>query len=140
MAVLENGEYTIEVALSGGSGRATVKSPTKLTVEEGSMKAEIEWSSSNYDYMQVGGKDYYPVKQEGNSTFIIDVEALDTDIEISAETVAMSKPHMIDYTLRFDSSTAKPVGGVSYALILSLTGAAVLMAGAAALIRRRLSK
>ena len=137
---LANGDYTIEVSLSGGSGRATVKSPANLTVSDRGMKAEIEWSSPNYDYMKIGENEYYPLNSEGNSTFLIDVETLDTDIQISAETVAMSKPHIIDYTIRFDSSTAKPVNGVSYALILSIIGVSVLIAGAAAYVKRRITK
>ena len=137
---LANGDYTIEVSLSGGSGRATVKSPANLTVSDDGMKAEIEWSSPNYDYMKIGENEYYPLNSEGNSTFLIDVETLDTDIQISAETVAMSKPHIIDYTLRFDSSTAKPVNCVSYALIFSIIGVSVLIAGAAAYVKRRITK
>ena len=103
---MNDGEYKIEVDLQGGSGKATVTSPTKLIVTDGKMQAEIEWSSSHYDYMEVDGKEYYPINTEGNSLFLIDVSELDTDIPIKAETLAMSEPHMIDYTLRFDSSTA----------------------------------
>ena len=117
---LADGEYTIEVTLTGGSGRAYVKSPTNL--------------------MKVGEREYTPVNTEGNSAFLIEVDALDSDIPVKAETVAMSRPHMIDYTLRFDSSTAKPVGGVSYTLLFSLIGAAALIAGGAALLRRRGSR
>ena len=103
---MNDGEYKIEVDLQGGSGKATVTSPTKLIVTDGKMQADIEWSSSHYDYMEVDGKEYYPINTEGNSLFLIDVAELDTDIPIKAETLAMSEPHMIDYTLRFDSSTA----------------------------------
>lgn len=137
---LENGAYTIEVVLTGGSGRASVKSPTELTVDESGMKAVIEWSSSHYDYMRVGDRDYYPVNQEGNSSFLIDVDALDTEIPVSAETLAMSEPHMIDYTLRFDASTAKPAGAASYGWVCWVIGAAAVVAGAAALLRRRMAK
>lgn len=105
--MLSDGNYKIDVATEGGSGRASVKSPTKLTVENGEMQAEIEWSSPNYDYMEIDGKEYYPINDGGNSKFLIDVMSLDSDITISAETVAMSQPHMIEYTLHFDSSTVK---------------------------------
>ena len=54
--------------------------------------------------MTVNGVDYTPVNDGGNSTFEIPV-TLDEDIAVSAETVAMSTPHTIDYTLHFDSST-----------------------------------
>ncbi len=105
--MLSDGEYSIQVKLQGGSGRATVKSPTKLTVEKGKMQAEIEWSSSHYDYMEVAEKPYYPVNKEGNALFVIDVAELDKDIPIKAETTAMSTPHTIEYTLHFPSETAE---------------------------------
>lgn len=102
-----DGEYTIEVALTGGTGRATVESPAKLMVGDGKMIAVIVWSSPNYDKMVVDGEEYSPVPRAGNSTFQIPVSALDKDLPIQAETTAMSEPHMIDYTLHFDSSTLK---------------------------------
>ena len=73
--------------------------------EDGVMVATIEWSSPNYDKMIVLGEEYLPINRAGNSTFIIPVPALDEDLAVQAETTAMSEPHMIDYTLRFDSST-----------------------------------
>lgn len=104
-ANLTDGDYQIAVALSGGSGKATVESPAKLIVEGGKMTAVIVWSSSNYDQMIVDGEQYLPVPRDGNSTFQIPVKAFDEDLPIQAETTAMSEPHMIDYTLHFDSST-----------------------------------
>ena len=104
-ANLADGEYTIDVTLQGGSGKATVDSPTKLTVKGGAMQAVIVWSSPNYDQMIVDGEQYLPVPRTGNSTFEIPVSALDEDLPIQAETTAMSEPHMIDYTLHFDSSS-----------------------------------
>ena len=65
---------------------------------------------SNYDKMTVDGVDYAPINDGGNSTFEIPV-TLDEDIAVSAETVAMSTPHTIDYTLHFDSSTMKEKSG-----------------------------
>ena len=50
---MTDGEYSVEVSLQGGSGKASVESPTKLIVEGGKMKAVIVWSSSNYDLMVV---------------------------------------------------------------------------------------
>ncbi|MCD7766333.1 MAG: hypothetical protein LUH53_07470, partial [Lachnospiraceae bacterium] len=46
-----DGEYAIEVTMTGGSGKASIESPTLLTVEDGQLYARITWSSSNYDYM-----------------------------------------------------------------------------------------
>lgn len=102
-----DGTYTCEVTLEGGSGRATVESPAALTVADGKMTATIVWSSPNYDYMLVDGKKYLPTNTEGNSTFEIPVSALDTALDVTADTVAMSTPHEIEYTLTFDSASLK---------------------------------
>ena len=100
------GEYTVAVSLDGGTGRATVESPARIVAaEDGSCTATIVWSSPNYDQMVVDDQKYLPVNDSGNSTFEIPVRAFDRDLEVQAETTAMSEPHMIDYKLRFDSST-----------------------------------
>ena len=39
--------------------------------------------------------------------FEIPVSVFDAEMEVTADTVAMSEPHEIDYTLNFDSTTAK---------------------------------
>ena len=102
-----DGSYTCEVTLEGGSGRATVESPAALTVADGKMTAAIVWSSPNYDYMIVDGEKYLPTNTEGNSTFEIPVAALDTALTVTAETVAMSTPHEIEYTLTFAADSLK---------------------------------
>lgn len=102
---LADGEYTVDVALEGGSGKASVDSPARLTVENGQAYAEIIWSSSNYDYMVVDGERYDMTNTEGNSTFVIPVTHFDRKMNVSADTTAMSVPHEIEYTLYFDSST-----------------------------------
>ena len=102
-----DGTYTCDVTLEGGSGRATVESPAALTVADGKMTATIVWSSPNYDYMLVDGEKYLPTNTEGNSTFEIPVAALDTALDVTADTVAMSTPHEIEYTLTFDSASLK---------------------------------
>ena len=102
-----DGTYTCEVTLEGGSGRATVESPAALTVADGKMTATIVWSSPNYDYMIVDSEKYLPTNTEGNSTFEIPVAALDTALNVTADTVAMSTPHEIEYTLTFDSASLK---------------------------------
>ena len=104
---LEDGTYTAEVTLEGGSGRATIESPATITVKDGVATASIVWSSPNYDYMIVDGEKLLPVNTEGNSVFEIPVASFDTALDVIADTVAMSKPHEIEYTLAFDSSTIK---------------------------------
>ena len=102
---LEDGTYTAAVTLEGGSGRASVESPATLTVADGSVTADILWSSSNYDYMKVDGVQYDPVNTDGNSEFQIPVLGFDYAMPVSADTTAMSTPHEIEYTLYFDSAT-----------------------------------
>ena len=98
-----DGSYTCEVTLEGGSGRATVDSPAALSVADGKMTATIVWSSPNYDYMIVNGEKYLPTNTEGNSTFEIPVSALGVPLSVVADTVAMSTPHEIEYTLTFSA-------------------------------------
>lgn len=100
-----DGTYTCEVTLEGGSGRATVESPAALTVADGKMTATIVWSSPNYDYMIVDSEKYLPTNTEGNSTFEIPITALDTPLDVVGDTVAMSTPHEIEYTLTFASAS-----------------------------------
>ena len=72
--------------------------------------ATIRWSSSNYDYMKVGGVRYDYVNEPGEkSTFVIPVASFDVPMDVIADTVAMSEPHEIEYTLTFDSSTIQAV-------------------------------
>ena len=97
-----DGEYSVNVTLEGGSGRASVTSPTKLVIADGKATATIEWSSSNYDYMIVDGEKYLNESEEGrNSVFTVPVTALDDKMEVIADTLAMGAPHEIDYTLTF---------------------------------------
>ena len=95
----------VPTVLEGGSGKASVENPVSITVKNGSVTAKIVWSSPNYDYMLVAGKKYTMTNTEGNSTFEIPVAEFDSKLEVTADTVAMSTPHEIDYTLQFDSST-----------------------------------
>jgi hypothetical protein len=108
---LADGTYTVAVTLEGGSGKASVSSPTTLTVENGKAYALIVWSSPNYDYMVVDDVKYETVNQEiglqGNSAFTIPVSGFDRKLSVKADTTAMSTPHEIDYTLYFDSSSIK---------------------------------
>ena len=102
----EDGEYSIQVDLEGGSGKATVTSPTILTVKDGQAYAQIQWSSSNYDYMIVDGEKYLPTNEEGmNSVYEIPILSMDGGMPVIADTVAMGAPHEIEYTLTFYSDS-----------------------------------
>ena len=102
---LADGRYMVEVQLAGGSGKAKVQSPAALYVEGGECTAVIGWSSKNYDYMKVEGEKYLPVPNEDNAAFRIPVLFFDRPMPVIADTVAMSEPHEIQYTLRFDSAS-----------------------------------
>ena len=106
-ADLEDGEYTIDVTLKGGSGKSTIVSPAALSVRDGQACARIEWSSPNYDYMKIGDETYYPVNDDGNSVFEIPVSVFNEAMEVVADTTAMGNPHEISYTLTFDLDSAE---------------------------------
>ena len=105
LSAVEDGSYTIELTMEGGSGRASIQSPTQITVADGAVTATLEWSSPNYDYMLVNGEKYLPVNTEGNSVFEVSVEALDAPLTMIGDTVAMSTPHEVEYTVTFHSET-----------------------------------
>ena len=106
-AALEDGIYTIELTLEGGSGKATITSPAELTVEDGKMVLTVEWSSPNYDYMLVGDEKFEPVNTEGNSVFEIPVASISEPLDVVGDTVAMSEPHKIEYTIVFDEESIR---------------------------------
>ncbi len=101
------GVYSSEVSLSGGSGKASVTSPCKIEVTGEGVFATIEWSSPHYDYMIVDGKKYERINEEGNSVFRIPIPGFDSQVNVIADTTAMSTPHEIEYTLSFGSANAK---------------------------------
>lgn len=106
---LADGTYEVEVTLTGGSGKASVASPAKITVSDEKIQATIIFSSANYDYVLVDGEKYLNEATEGNSTFTIPVSGFDWKMPVTADTTAMSTPHEIDYSLYFDSATITEV-------------------------------
>ena len=108
---LEDGTYIADGTLEGGSGRATISSPVELTVKDGQMTARIEFSSPYYDYMVVDGEKYEPENTEGNSQFTIPMAGFDAGVPVTADTIAMSEPHEIDYEIVLDSATLKSWDG-----------------------------
>lgn len=105
LSAVEDGSYTIELTMEGGSGRASIQSPAQLAIADGAATATLEWSSPNYDYMLVNGEKYLPVNTEGNSVFEVPVEVLDAPLTMIGDTVAMSTPHEVEYTVTFHSET-----------------------------------
>ncbi len=95
---------TVLLTLEGGSGKATVESPAVIKDIDGMKYVVIVWSSPNYDYMLLDGIKYLPVNEEGNSTFELPISDTDGVLNVIADTVAMSKPHEIEYTLTLKSN------------------------------------
>ena len=102
---LADGMYRIQATLTGGTGKAKIQSPLPLTVQDGQMLVTLIWSSANYDYMLVDGVRYDAVIEEGHSVFTVPVASLEEPFLVVADTVAMSTPHEIEYTITFDLST-----------------------------------
>ena len=111
--MVPDGDYAASVSLTGGTGKAYIESPCNVTVSGGKAVADIIWSSSNYDFMIVGGKTYYPISTENGSEFQIPVK-LGKEMKVQADTTAMSTPHLIEYTLTFnigdESETQEEMG------------------------------
>ncbi len=100
-AILEDGTYSVNVELQGGSGRATVDSVATVTVTDGQAMATIVWSSTHYDYMLVDGEKYLNENEGGNSTFTFPIDGVPCEMDVIGDTTAMSTPHEIEYTLVF---------------------------------------
>jgi len=97
---MDDGEYSIDVIMTGGSGKASVSSPALLIVKDGKAYVRLVWSSSNYDYMIVGNEKYLNLNEgEGNSTFEIPLTVMDAEMDVIADTTAMGTPHEVAYTL-----------------------------------------
>lgn len=131
---------SIEVGLEGGSGRATITTPAKVLATDDGYVLTIEWSSSNYDYMIYNGEKLLPVNTEGNSAFELKIASFDEPIEVTADTVAMSKPHEIDYKITFGEAMGEPARGRASSFDLkTMWFYPVIGAGIGLLIGRRLS-
>lgn len=93
---------TINVSLEGGTGKVLLITPTAIKQDNNGYIVTLEWSSKNYDYMIVDGVKYLPVEVNEHSIFEIPVSKIDKPLEVIADTVAMSKPHEIEYTITFE--------------------------------------
>ena len=126
---LPDGEYSVEVSLAGGSGRASVTTPTWMNVQEGRAYARLLWSSPYYDYMILDGRqDLNETEDGGSSSFTIPVTAMDEPMKVIADTTAMGDPVEIEYTLTFYKDT---IGSKSR---VPQEGALRVLAGAAVFI------
>ncbi len=116
LSEIPDGSYWIRVSMTGGSGRASISSPTGFYVKDGQATADIHWSSASYDYMKLDGVRYEVFTDAaGHSAMTIPVPALNTAIPVLADTTAMSKPYEIEYELSFDGSALLPMADASMA-------------------------
>ena len=110
---MPDGEYSIEVNMVGGSGRASISSPTWMYVKDGKAYAKLLWSSAHYDYMIIGDKTFYNETTDGgNSTFTIPIVMMDEAFPVIADTTAMGDPVEIRYEMTFYSLTTGPKGRI----------------------------
>lgn len=106
---LEDGEYAIDIEMSGGSGKAAVESPARMIQKNGESFVRLTWSSSNYDYMIVDGKKYLnESEEEANSSFTVPITAFNEEVIYTADTLAMGTPHEVEYTFWFDARSIGP--------------------------------
>ncbi len=141
---LKDGDYTVPVSLSGGTGRASVKSPAKLSVVNGYAVVELVWSSPNYDYMRVNGQIFRPLASGSNSrntgsVFVVPVYDSQRVLPVVADTVAMSQNHEINYWLEFDFNAVnkKSFMLVWLAIVCGVLGAGFLTTGIVLVIRKK---
>ena len=101
------GEQTIEVTLEGGTGKVKLTSPTKIVKTDEGYLLTVEWSSKHYDYMIVDDVTYNPVSVGETSVYEIPIQDISTQLNVIADTVAMSEPHEIEYTITLLEDTLK---------------------------------
>ena len=87
----------IGFSFEGGTGKTQITCEG-ITVKEGKTYATIKFSSEKFTRVVVDSQEYLPTSNEGGSYFEIPV-ALNTDMVITATTIAMTEPHDIDYTI-----------------------------------------
>jgi len=111
---MADGTYSISVDMTGGSGRASIMTPTWLIIKDGHAYAKLLWSSTYYDYMIVDGVKYLNETTDGsNSTFTIPILEMNKPMEVIADTTAMGDPIEIEYKLTFYLDTIGPRGRVA---------------------------
>ena len=138
---MPDGDYSIEVTLMGGSGRASLTTPTWMYVQGGKGYARLLWSSPHYDYMILDGRTYYNETEDGgNSSFTIPITAMDLPVDIIADTTAMGDPVEIAYTLTFYEDTIGSRSRVPQEGALRVLAAAALFIVAGGIINHFVKK
>ena len=101
---LADGTYSVDVVFEGGTGKAKILSPAELVVKGGEAVVTVTWSSKNYDYMIVDGVKYMNLTPGKSSSFSFPIKQLGKTMDVIGDSVAMSKPHEIEYKLTFTLS------------------------------------
>ena len=105
-----NTAQEVYITLEGGSGKAHVESPVTVETRDGKLYATLVWSSKNYDYVLVDGVRYENENPGGPSTFTVQVRSLDEPFSFIGDTVAMSTPHEIEYTIIWNTGGKEDAG------------------------------
>lgn len=100
---LEDGCYTAEVRLEGGSGKTKVQTPAALQVKDGVVTAELVICSPHYSFVEIDDTKYERLESQEDSVFEILVAGFDFKIPIIANSTAMGVSTEIAYTLFFDA-------------------------------------
>ncbi|MDO4478124.1 MAG: hypothetical protein Q4B73_03660 [Lachnospiraceae bacterium] len=132
LADYEDGEYSVAVEITGGSGKAYVSSPALMTLKDGEAFVKLTWSSANYDYMIVNGEKYYNESEENmNSSFTVPIPGWNRWINVQADTTAMGEPVEITYRLYFYSDSIGSVGELPQvaAKKVLITAAVIIIGG-----------
>ena len=102
----DEGVYSIEVTLTGGTRLVSIWSPTLLTVHaDGSATLWAVWRRDKYDYMLVNGKRFEAEINNGRSEFEIPVESICRPLTVVADYTGGSAPEETEYTITFDLTT-----------------------------------
>ncbi len=136
---LKDGVYKVPFEFKGGTGRAGVENPARVTVKDGYAVAELIWSSKNYDYMRISGNTFKPLEKKETSVFEIPVYDFERANPVVADTVAMSQSHEINYWLKFDFDSAFKISGFNpwLAVGLFVAGFALVFAGVVCIVVKR---
>ena len=101
-AIFSSAAESVNVKISGGSGKARIENPVSITRKDGKTFARLVWTSRNFDYMIVGGKKYMNENAGGKSTFTVQIPDGAKKVELTEDTTAMSRPHEIEYLIEFE--------------------------------------
>lgn len=109
--------YLIDIGFEGGTGKAYIESPVTVTSVDGDLSAVFVWSSVNYDYMIVNGVRYDNENPGGPSTFMVSLDNISEPLTVIGDTVAMSTPHEIEYTITWGEKTVTSSEVISSSLV-----------------------